>query len=958
MKQPKYPAVEKVIAPTVLKILKNLTWGPKAPEISAFLLIQAKIRLTVGTGHKPPAQTVVDEVLVKQRNDASLKAIQRCKSASAETEKEAASTKELVQLATAISQAFELSQAGSNPLDRAEFYPFLTEKSGDMESSPEDAISLVLALDHFLKVFQKDTEKTWSTPQGALRLNGLCGELSFVILECVTEEKHYLTKSLGECAKALSRLQITYKDWKEGSLKKKILVGHNLTNGIQLMFSTQQKVEILRIKAKLLIARGNGNLPKALEAEVDTERKNVQKVSDALYKEQKAFCTAEAAKWTLQRNYLPEIYKDLQPLFAKALVPLVQSVDCTLDDYKTIQAAIADLTLAHYSDQRQLTNVLISAVFNKKRCILKKYTLARRSSIKAVGKQLVMQKKLNAVAAEDIKYIFIDNGNLYVHIDQGDEDLMTFIQSPQFTSSAYNAILLIRNMCYVLRKIHESGVIVGDIRPTAWYIHEHRTPKLHAFDFARVKDQIRKTRESIHGHVDFGKYDSPEKKDCNDDSSVLSEANDIYGLGMCISLVKTIAKECLEVVKATQKIETLVEKMTHYDPAKRPTAAEAYEMTDIFIGKLHNENEGLLAQAEGIQKMSRALDKARRDLDHAENAKVDDAKELAARFKVLETKEKFIVAKQKKMAQSASAMEARARYEEQLRPPDYWSTQTEKNWEIVAIPKNSNLFQVFRHVMVTDDPKSLNKGRDVVEKGDYTYLDLQAVWRIENPLLWRNYAVERKNIRETLVRRGIRAPKFIQRPKLEQAISHLPGANNLYKDINETYLIHGTGPDVILSIATSGTNERFTSAALFGKGAYFAEDSAKNDQYCRGDAILGAHPVLHGRLFPTHGEYAFPEYPYKCYYLIFCRILLGYMVRVRCDDAKNKVMSNIDFPEFPVFASSDERELSTIPGIENPSIIYHCLVAEKGGAIARFREICQFHSARVYPEYLMSYSRK
>jgi len=225
-------------------------------------------------------------------------------------------------------------------------------------------------------------------------------------------------------------------------------------------------------------------------------------------------------------------------------------------------------------------------------------------------------------------------------------------------------------------------------------------------------------------------------------------------------------------------------------------------------------------------------------------------------------------------------------------------------------------------------------------------------------MLWQSYASERRNMRELLFKSGIQAPPFAERPLLKAAIQHLPGADDLYNDINETYLIHGTGPDVIPSIVSAGVNERFTSAALFGKGSYFAEDAAKTDQYVRGDAVLGAYPSLHIKLFPTGGEYDFPDYPYKCYYILLCRMVMGYVVSVKCVNAKRKEMYNLDFPQAEIFATADERELAPIPGITNPPIFYHTLVAERGGAITRFREICQFHSDRVYPEYLVAYSRK
>ena len=45
----------------------------------------------------------------------------------------------------------------------------------------------------------------------------------------------------------------------------------------------------------------------------------------------------------------------------------------------------------------------------------------------------------------------------------------------------------------------------------------------------------------------------------------------------------------------------------------------------------------------------------------------------------------------------------------------------------------------------------------------------------------------------------------------------------LNADANETMLLHGTKPDVLLSILSTGPNERF-SGGLFGHGTYFAED--------------------------------------------------------------------------------------------------------------------------------------
>ena len=49
------------------------------------------------------------------------------------------------------------------------------------------------------------------------------------------------------------------------------------------------------------------------------------------------------------------------------------------------------------------------------------------------------------------------------------------------------------------------------------------------------------------------------------------------------------------------------------------------------------------------------------------------------------------------------------------------------------------------------------------------------------------------------------------------------------------------------------------------------------------------------------------------------------------------------------------RELVTLPGF--PRVRYNSLLAEKGGAVARFREFVVFHGEYVYPEYVVAYKR-
>eukprot|EP00397_Hematodinium_sp_SG-2012_P027250 GEMP01028618.1.p1 GENE.GEMP01028618.1~~GEMP01028618.1.p1 ORF type:complete len:404 (+),score=88.73 GEMP01028618.1:332-1543(+) len=292
------------------------------------------------------------------------------------------------------------------------------------------------------------------------------------------------------------------------------------------------------------------------------------------------------------------------------------------------------------------------------------------------------------------------------------------------------------------------------------------------------------------------------------------------------------------------------------------------------------------------------------------------------------------------------------------RAPDYWKCNPKAQYKFYAIKHKSPVFEAFREVLSTDKPKQLNKGRDVREVGEYTYLDLVGVWRMEKARIWANYAAERARMRHSLESRGVRAPNFFGRKNLYTAIQKLPGFNDFWCDINETYLIHGTVAEWILPIAKNGISPPLTSAALFGKGSYYAEDSAKNDQYVKGDFDINEYPELHKKIFPPGGEHPFPQPPYKAYYLILCRILIGYPVCVKCTECETREMFNVRDEGCPIFATAEERELANIPNISGPPMPYHSLIAEKGFAVVRFREFCIFHANRVYPEYLMCYSRK
>jgi len=88
------------------------------------------------------------------------------------------------------------------------------------------------------------------------------------------------------------------------------------------------------------------------------------------------------------------------------------------------------------------------------------------------------------------------------------------------------------------------------------------------------------------------------------------------------------------------------------------------------------------------------------------------------------------------------------------------------------------------------------------------------------------------------------------------------------------------------------------------------------------------------------------------YYLFVCRVVLGIFIRTQSGDKDAK-----DLDEgIKVFATQKRRELAAIPGIIPPTH-FHSLLVELGVNILRYREFIQFHSQRVYPEYLLAYQR-
>ena len=141
---------------------------------------------------------------------------------------------------------------------------------------------------------------------------------------------------------------------------------------------------------------------------------------------------------------------------------------------------------------------------------------------------------------------------------------------------------------------------------------------------------------------------------------------------------------------------------------------------------------------------------------------------------------------------------------------------------------------------------------------------------------------------------------------------------------------------------------------MFGEGNYFADDGSKADQYTKNADTrvhTGSSPLaaIHKLLYP---DGVLPASGVN--YIFLCRVGLGCTIRTKdghtCMDPGVATGNRL-------FATNKRRQLGEIVNCTEPKVPYHSLLVELGGKIARFREVVVFDGARIYPEYLLAYSR-
>ena len=357
--------------------------------------------------------------------------------------------------------------------------------------------------------------------------------------------------------------------------------------------------------------------------------------------------------------------------------------------------------------------------------------------------------------------------------------------------------------------------------------------------------------------------------------------------------------------------------------------------------KVQQGNERLQAQRHKLLERGRQQDEAQKKLsDDLERVRREDAalkqeqvrseKELRERGKKLREKEQSL-ARQRQQMQDQHFL---------VRP---------EHWSPVNAPHASGLrLERVRDKGVLDALQGLlagtgigDGGRDQQEFGNYSRLKLAGAWRVENDDLYRAYVVSRKRVLNFCARRPLRGEhkgnKARIRSELYECSAKLPW--DLEKGCNEVRLLHGTKPELALSILQNGMNERFAGASAgtaFGDGSYFADDAGKIDQYVTRDRKYDSSDLLHSRLYSGT-----EKHPGNVFYGFVCRVALGHTVMF-----KDKQAGCFN-------PNARRRELCNMPNTEPPTP-YHSLMAS---GVYRYTEYVVFHSDLTYPEYLLAFQR-
>jgi len=222
--------------------------------------------------------------------------------------------------------------------------------------------------------------------------------------------------------------------------------------------------------------------------------------------------------------------------------------------------------------------------------------------------------------------------------------------------------------------------------------------------------------------------------------------------------------------------------------------------------------------------------------------------------------------------------------------------------------------------------------------------------------LWMRFEAERRLVHRQIASLTENGLSQFHNSRIADPAAKLPGLPT--PGVRETWFLHGSKPDRVLSILNGGLNDRVASSAgTFGAGIYLAEDIEKADQYAQPDADFEAPGMeeLHSRLFRAGGN----THPGED--LFYCFVVRGICGLQLCSTGLQRLppgqasMCDEETGQ-QLFMTEDRRELVQVPG-SSPPVSHHSMVCGLGKALKRFREFVIYDANRTYPEYLVAYKR-
>ncbi|CAL1527166.1 unnamed protein product [Lymnaea stagnalis] len=230
-------------------------------------------------------------------------------------------------------------------------------------------------------------------------------------------------------------------------------------------------------------------------------------------------------------------------------------------------------------------------------------------------------------------------------------------------------------------------------------------------------------------------------------------------------------------------------------------------------------------------------------------------------------------------------------------------------------------------------------GRDAKGLVSNAGCEVLNVERIENPLLFEPYAQTRKNLfakyaemgkmcddlSTTLPRGQIRTTELLSSTLKDQ----------LYHEVNEHYLFHGTKSNLIDALTQHGPDPKLCTNAMLGSGVYLAEASIKSDQY--------ADPK--NNRSPAGEELK----------MLLMRVLLGNTYVINRDHPRVQRGQGFTPLKRPPCAQCQSDVCSDVGHHHCDSVTLDSVLTDTR---ILFREFVVYDMSRCYPEYIITYKRK